>query len=82
MVGICLDVGKGCEYLEDLHFVHRYESDSGLSLCNCCHGFSSQQKRILLLAAYVMKLVLCDSVPAGFLLSSSSLVVRSRQHDD
>jgi proto-oncogene tyrosine-protein kinase ROS len=23
MVNICLDVGKGCEYLEDLHFVHR-----------------------------------------------------------
>jgi len=23
MISICFDICKGCEYLEDLHFVHR-----------------------------------------------------------
>ena len=24
MISICFDICKGCEYLEDLHFVHRF----------------------------------------------------------
>ena len=47
MLNICIDVAKGCEYLENVHFVHR-----DLAARNCLVSSLDRTKRVVKIADF------------------------------